>query len=131
MELLHQELSDKILKAFYEVYNQLNYGFREKVYQKSVAYELRLMGLLVEEEKLIPVYYKGILMGEYRADLVIEGKIILELKAQATIKDAHEAQLLHYLRAMPIELGFVLNFGLKPEFARKVYENSRKKIPKD
>ena len=128
MELLHKELTDKILKAFYEVYNQLNYGFREKIYQKSLAYELRQLGLVAEEEKPISVYYKGLLMGEYRADFVVEGKIILELKAQSTIKDPHEAQLLHYLRAMPIEVGLVLNFGIKPEFVRKVYDNSRKKF---
>lgn len=130
MELLHKELTDKILKAFYEVYNQLQYGFREKIYQKSLAYELRKLGLEVEEEKPISVYYKGLLMGEYRSDIVVDGKIILELKAQSTIKDSHEAQLLHYLRAMPIEVGLVLNFGLKPEFVRKVFNNNRKQIPK-
>lgn len=131
MELLYKDLTDKILKGFYEVYNQLQYGFREKIYQKSLTYELRQSGMEAEEEKLIPVYYKGMLMGEYRADLIIEQKIILELKAQNTIKDAHEAQLLHYLRAIPIEVGFVLNFGLKPEFTRKVFANSHKNLPKD
>lgn len=129
MELLHKDLTDKILKAFYEVYNQLQYGFREKIYQRSLAHELKLAGLEVEDEQVIPVYYKGIRMGEYRADIVIEKKVLLELKAQATIKDAHEAQLLHYLRAIPIEIGLVLNFGLKPEFTRKVFANSRKNLP--
>lgn len=81
MELLHKDLTDKILKTFYEVYNQLQYGFREKIYQKSLAFELRQLGMQVEAEKIIPVYYKGMLMGEYRADLIIEQKIILELKA--------------------------------------------------
>lgn len=131
MELLHQELTDKILKAFYEVYNHLHFGFREKIYQKSLVFELRQLGLEVEEEKSISVYYKGILMGEYRADIVVEGKVLLELKAQSTIKDPHEAQLLHYLRAMPLEVGLVLNFGNKPEFVRKVFANSRKNLPKN
>ena len=85
----------------------------------------------VEEEKRIPVYYKAMLMGEYRADMIIENKIILELKAQNTIKDAHEAQLLHYLRAIPIEVGFVLNFGIKPEFTRKIFANHRKNLPEN
>lgn len=131
MEILHKELTDKILKAFYEVYNQLKYGFRERIYQKALLYELQEMGLLVEEEKPISVFYKGMLMGKYRANLLVEGKIILELKAQATIKGEHEAQLLHYLRAMPIELGFVLNFGIKPEFERTIFTNNRKKIPQE
>ena len=131
MELLHKDLTDKILRAFYEVYNQLQHGFREKIYQKSLLYELRQLDLDVEEEQPISVYYKGLLMGEYRADLVVGGKIILELKAQNTIKDAHEAQLLNYLRAMPIEVGLVLNFGIKPEFTRKVFANARKKLPID
>lgn len=130
MELIHKELTDKILKAFYEVYNQLKYGFREKIYQKALRYELTQMGIQVEEEKPVSVYYKGMLMGEYRADLLVEKKIILELKAQSTIKGPHEAQLLNYLRAMPIEIGFVLNFGLKPEFERTVFDNARKKLPK-
>ena len=77
MELLHKEVTDKILKAFYEVYNHLHYGFKEKIYQKSLAYELRQLGLEIEEEKLISVYYKGMLMGEYRADLVVVGKSFL------------------------------------------------------
>ena len=131
MELLYKDLTDKILKAFYEVYNQLQYGFREKIYQKSLVYELRRSGMEVEEEKRIPVYYKAMLMGEYRADMIIENKIILELKAQNTIKDAHEAQLLHYLRAIPIEVGFVLNFGIKPEFTRKIFANHRKNLPEN
>ncbi len=87
------------------------------------------MGLGIEEEKLMSGYYKGMLMGKYRADVVVERKIILELKAQATIEDPHEAQLLHYLRAMPIEVGLVLNFGIKPEFLRKGYANSSKQRP--
>jgi len=94
-----------------------------------MAYELWQSGLEVEEERPISVFYKGLLMGEYRADLVVESKIVLEFKAQSTIKDPHEAQLLHYLRAMPIEVGLVLNFGIKPEFVRKVYANSRKQLP--
>ncbi len=130
MELLHKELTDKILKAFYEVYNQLKYGFREKIYQKALKYELTQLGVGVEEEQPISVYYKGMLMGKYQADLLVERRIILELKAQTTIKDVHEAQLLHYLRAMPIEIGFVLNFGIKPEFTRTVFDNARKGIPK-
>lgn len=130
MELLHKELTDKILKAFYEVYNQLKYGFREKIYQKALAYELMQLGIQVETEQPISIFYKGLWMGEYRADLLVERKVILELKAQPTIKDIHEIQLLQYLRAMPIEVGLILNFGIKPEFTRTIFDNARKNLPK-
>ena len=128
MELLHKELTDIILKTFYGVYNELQYGFWENVYEKAMLLELTESGLKVERQKTIEVFYKGRALGQYVTDLIVENKVILELKAQPMINEAHEAQLLHYLRATTFEVGLLLNFGNKPEFRRKVFANERKKF---
>jgi GxxExxY protein len=126
MGLLHQELTDVIIKTFYEVYNELGYGFLEKVYQNSLYLELKNKGYNVEAQKRINVYYKGTEVGEYFADLIVENTVILELKAADTIVQDFENQILNYLRATDCEVGLLLNFGKKPEFKRKIYENNRK-----
>ncbi|WP_268847002.1 GxxExxY protein [Flavobacterium aestivum] len=126
MGLLHQELTDVIIKTFYEVYNELGYGFLEKVYQNSLYLELKNKGYKVEAQKRISVYYKGTEVGEYFADLIVENTIILELKAADCIIKDFENQILNYLRATDCEVGLLLNFGKKPEFKRKIYENNRK-----
>lgn len=126
MELLHEELTDVIIKTFYEVYNELGYGFLERVYLNSLYLELKSKGLNVEAQRKIEVYYKGIEVGEYYADLIVENLIILELKAADSIAPAFENQILNYLRGTNCEVGLLLNFGKKPEFKRKVFENSRK-----
>ena len=126
MELLHEELTDVIIKTFYEVYNELGYGFLERVYQNSLYLELKSKGLKVEVQKKIEVYYKGIEVGEYYADLIVENSVILELKAADSIVPAFENQILNYLRGTNCEVGLLLNFGKKPEFKRKVFENNRK-----
>ena len=126
MELLHQELTNVIIKIFYEVYNELGYGFLEKVYQNSLYLELKNKGLKVETQKRLAVYYKGTEVGEYYADLIVEDKIILELKAADCIVKDFENQILNYLRATDCEVGLLLNFGKKPEFKRKIFENIRK-----
>lgn len=126
MELLHEELTNLIIKTFYEVYNELGYGFLEKVYQNSLYLELKNKGLKVEAQKRIPVFYKGTEVGEYFADLMVEDKIILELKAADYIVIEFENQILNYLRATDCEVGLLLNFGKKPEFKRKIFENDRK-----
>ena len=128
MELIHKDLTDKILKAYYTVYNELGYGFLENVYEKAMLYELQILGLKVERQKAVNVYYKGMVMGHYITDLIVEDKVILELKSQPEITEAHEAQLLHYLRGTTIEVGLLLNFGQKPAFRRKVFTNERKKF---
>ena len=127
MGLLHQELTDVIIKTFYEVYNELGYGFLEKVYQNSLYLELKNKGYKVEAQKKINVYYKGTEVGEYFADLIVENAVILELKAADGIVKDFENQILNYLRATDCEVGLLLNFGKKPEFKRKIYENNRKK----
>ncbi len=126
MELLHEELTNAIIKTFYEVYNELGYGFLEKVYQNSLYLELKNKGYKVEAKKKILVYYKGIEVGEYFADLLVEDLIILELKAADCIVKDFENQILNYLRGTDCEVGLLLNFGKKPEFRRKIFENHRK-----
>jgi GxxExxY protein len=128
MELLHKELTDKILKTYYDVYNELGFGFLEKVYQNSMFIELNYRGFQVEAQKRIKVFYKGYEVGEYYADLVVDGHVIIELKAAEYMVKEFEIQLINYLRGTSIEVGLLLNFGKKPEFVRKVFENSRKTL---
>ncbi len=128
MNLLHKDLTDSILKAYFDVYNELGYGFLEKIYQNSLYLELESRGFKVEAQKQIQVFYKNTEVGEYYADLIVNDLIILELKATEFIIQEHEWQLLNYLRATNIEVGLLLNFGTKPEFRRKVFDNARKKI---
>lgn len=126
MHLLHEDLTSLILKTFYEVYNELGFGFLEKVYQNALYNELKNNGFEVESQKQIKVYYKNIEVGEYYADLIVNDKVILELKATEAITEAHEFQLLNYLKSTNIEVGLLLNFGKKPEFCRKVFQNYKK-----
>ncbi len=126
MELKHSEITAAIIKAFFIVYNALGYGFLEKVYANALAKELRRMGYQVEREVRIDVYYQGEIVGEYFADLLVNGKVIIETKEAKELAPEHEAQLLNYLRATPYEVGLVLNFGPKPEYIRKAFNNSRK-----
>jgi GxxExxY protein len=128
MSLLHQELSDKILRAFFNVYNTLGYGFLEKVYENALFIELKSLNIYCERQKPIEVYFKSEKVGDYYADIVVENKIILELKAAESLVPEHEAQLLNYLKATEIEVGFLLNFGKKPEFKRMILENKLKSV---
>ena len=118
--MLYSSTSDIILKCFYEVYNRLGYGFLETVYKNALFQELTNNGLKCELEKGIHVFYKEYIVGEYYADIVVENNIILELKTIEAIGPAQEAQLINYLKATGIELGFLLNFGPKAEFRRKI-----------
>ena len=123
--LKHGELTEKILAAFYKVYNLLGYGFLEKVYENALTLELRKMGLIVKQQAPIQVYYDNELVGEYFADIVVDDKVIIELKSAGVIAQAHVSQLTNYLKATRHEVGLVLNFGPKPTFARRVFENGR------
>jgi GxxExxY protein len=126
LSLKHADVTELIIKAFYTVYNTLGYGFLEKVYSNALAIELRKLGLEVVQEARIAVYYERELVGEYSADLLVGGVVIVELKAAKRLLEEHEAQLLNYLKATPYEVGLVLNFGPKPEFKRKAFDNDRK-----
>ena len=124
--MIYRELSNRIIKAYYTVYNKLGYGFLEKVYENAFKLELESMGINVEQQKNIKVYYRENVVGDYFADLMVEQCIILELKAAESLCEEHEAQLLNYLRATSIELGFLFNFGKKAEFRRKIFTNDKK-----
>ena len=128
--MLHEELSGKILKAFFVVYNNLGHGFLEKVYENALMIELRKRGMNVEQQRRIDVFYDGYEVGEYYADILVNDSIILELKAAEVIAPEHEAQLINYLKAIEIELGFLLNFGPKPQFLRRILTNDKKQIHK-
>jgi GxxExxY protein len=122
-DYLHQGLTAEIIKRFYTVYNALGFGFLEKVYEKSLKYELQKTGLQVECQKPIYVYYENQLVGEYFADILVENKVIVELKAVDSLCIEHENQLINYLKATDIEVGLLLNFGKKPEVKRKIFTN--------
>ncbi|MBI5215033.1 MAG: GxxExxY protein [Ignavibacteriae bacterium] len=126
--MLHQDITDKIINAFYTVYNTLGSGFLEKVYENAFVIELEKKGLHVEQQKRIDVFYKGKKVGEYFADICVEGLVVLELKAAEGIAPEHEAQLINYLKATNIELGFLFNFGPKPIFIRRILTNDKKGI---
>jgi len=119
----HADLTEKIIQVFYRVYNTLGYGFLERVYENAMLIELANIGLLVERQKNIKVFYAGKEVGDYFADLIVEKKVIIELKAAVNISKEHEMQLINYLKATNIEVGLLLNFGKKPEFKRKVFTN--------
>jgi GxxExxY protein len=125
-KLLHAEITEPILAAFYSVYNVLGYGFLEKVYRNAMALELNERGIEVVAEAPIAVYYKGRTVGEYFADLLVADKVIVELKAAQAITPEHEAQILNYLRATPYEVGLLLNFGKTAEKTCFAYTNQRK-----
>lgn len=125
-DFLHTDLTSEIIRRFYIVYNKLGYGFLEKVYERALKYELVKAGLYVESQKPINVYYETELVGEYYADLLVENKVIVELKATEAICEEHENQLINYLKATEIEVGLLINFGKKPEVRRKVFSNINK-----
>jgi GxxExxY protein len=125
---LYKNVSDRVIRIFYEVYNDLGYGFLEKVYQNAMYFELKKEGYKVEAQKRINVFYKNQLVGEYFADIVINDVIILELKACECLMDMHKAQLINYLKATETEIGLLLNFGENPEIKRLIYTNDRKKL---
>jgi len=124
--LLHKELTDKIISCFYQVYNDLGYGFLERVYQNALYYALIDEGLKCATEMSIKVYHNNRVVGDYRADLLVENCVLLELKANEELSSANEKQLINYLKATDIEVGLLLNFGKKPQFKRKVFSNDRK-----
>jgi len=117
----HSKITETIIRAYYKVYNTLGYGFLEKVYENAMIIELRKQGLSAVRQKPINVLYEEEVVGEYFADLIVEGKVIIELKAKGKLLEEHEAQLINYLKATDIEVGLLMNFGTKPEFKRKVY----------
>lgn len=124
----HSEITDKIIRSFYTVYNKLGFGFLEKVYEHALLIELRKMGISVVNQFMIKVHYDGTEVGNYFADLFVEEKVIVEIKAAEGLIEEHEAQLVNYLKATNIEVGLLLNFGKTPSFKRKVFSNNYKTL---
>jgi GxxExxY protein len=124
----HKEITEKIIGVFYEVYNKLGHGFLESVYEKSLEVALNSLGIKVLRQIEIPVWFRHHQVGTFSADVLVEDCILLESKAARALDPSHQAQLLNYLRATEIEVGLLLNFGLKPEFKRLIFDNPRKSI---
>ena len=122
----HKELTDKIIKIFYRVYSKLGYGFLEKIYESAIAIELENENISAVRQAPIEVFYDQKLIGEYFADILVENKVIVEIKASRQLVEENEAQLLNYLKATKMEVGLLLNFGPKPEVKRKAFDNARK-----
>jgi len=126
-DLKHGSLTDKILKVFFDVYNELGHGFLESVYHRSLVLALESVGLNVCSRVAIPVWFRGHQVGHFEADVLVESCVLLELKAARSLDSSHYAQLRNYLRATDIEVGLLLNFGERPEFKRVVFDNLKKK----
>jgi len=123
MDMLHSELTEKIIKAFYKVYNTLGYGFLEKVYENVLVIELKKMGFHISQQYNIKVYYDGVIVGDYFADIIVEDNVIIELKSAESLREEHKFQLINYLKATEKEVGLLLNFGKTPEFKRAIFTN--------
>jgi len=122
MDLQHQDVTEAVIGAAFEVHNVLGYGFLEKVYQRAMAVELRARGFTAETEADIRVVYKGVEVGQYRADLFVNGCVLVELKVAAEYSPADEAQLLNELKATGVRVGLLINFGRrKVAFKRFVF----------
>ena len=128
-KLVHADLTEKLLGVYYDVFNEIGYSFLESVYRNAMHIALTEAELLVQREFPIPVWFRGHEIGQFRADLLVTNCVLLELKAVNALDRAHEAQILHYLRATEIEVGLLLNFGgSRPQFRRIVFANENKKI---
>ena len=125
-DIKYKELTEKIIKIFYKVYNKLGYGFLEKVYENAMIIEFGREGIPAVVQSPIKVSYEDEVIGEYYADILADDRVIVEIKATRTLASEHEAQLLNYLKATDFEVGILLNFEPKPEIKRKVFDNFRK-----
>lgn len=125
--LKHGEITDLIIKGLYEVYNELGSGFLESVYENALYIVLKGYGLAVEKQKGIDVHFRGNIIGEFRADLIVNDTVIVEAKATESLAPAHDAQLINYLKSTRIEVGLLINFGSEPEFKRYILDNTRKR----
>ena len=126
MTLLHSEITDGILKCFYLAGNRIGHGFLESVYQNVMYIELMEHGLRVRSKVRLPVRYAGRIVGDFEADLIVEDKVIIEVKAGRAIDPSAVAQTINYLKASDLEVGLILNFGPKLEFQRVVFDHARK-----
>ena len=117
-EIIEKDLSHTIIAAFYEVYNALGFGFLESIYAKALEIALRRRGIFVEREVGCEIYFAGERVGVHRADILVERRIIVEVKASRALADINKQQLLNYVSAFGLRLGILLHFGPKPSFHR-------------
>ena len=122
----YKELTEKIIEIFYRVYNKLCYGFLEKVYENAMMKEFKTTDIPAVSQYAINVVYEGEIIGEYFADILVDSKVIVEIKASESLAIENEAQLLNYLKATEIEVGLLLNYGPKPDLKCKAFNNTRK-----
>jgi GxxExxY protein len=127
--LVEEDLTRAVIGAYYEVYNTLAYGFLESVYSRALYLELGRRGLKVAREVSVDVYYKGDQVGFFRADMLVESRVVLEIKATSAVTPADRQQLLNCLRCSKLEVGLLLHFGPRPSFQRVVAENGRSTDP--
>ena len=125
--MLHKALTDKIIKAFFTVYDTLGYGFEENIYQNALVIELQEAGLSASQQHNIPVFYRGQAVGDHVADLLVEDVVVVELMAIETLREEHRVRILNSLKASDREIGLLLNFGVKPEFRRLAFPKDRKR----
>ena len=125
-KLLHADLTEKVIGIFYDVYNDLGYGFLESVYENGLSVAISEAGLRVARQKLIDVWYRGQKIGDFRADMIVNDILLLELKTANAIDHSFEKQTQNYLKATDLEVALILNFGPAPQFRRLVFENTRK-----
>jgi GxxExxY protein len=126
MELKCSETTGPLIDLFFSVYKRLGYGFSEPLYSKAMVVAGRKLGLKIEQEVKISIFFEGVDIGAYRPDLIVNDTVIAELKACKVLIPEHEAQLQNYLKATSFEVGFLFNFGPKAQYKRMVYENRRK-----
>ncbi len=124
----HAEITEKVIGIFYEVYNELGFGFLESIYEEAMALVLKQHGIEFQRQARVAVWFRGHKLGSYEADFLVAGVVMVELKAIKALESSHEVQLLHYLRSTEVEVGLLLNFGPKPQVRRFAFENSRKGI---
>ena len=123
----HQDLTKALIGIYYDVYNELGYGFLEKVYHNAFQIELRLRGYEFDSQKKLNVFYKKENVGDYVPDIIVNNAVIIELKCVEYMLESHEAQLINYLKATDCDVGLLLNFGKEPQFIRKIFTNDLKK----
>ncbi len=126
--LLHRDLTEKLIAIFYDVYNELGHGFLEAVYEQALCVALAERNIFFERQLAVPVWFHARQIGEYRADLAVERKVLIELKVGREIDRSWEKQVMNYLRATEFEVGLLFNFGPEPQFRRYLFTNDRKKI---
>jgi GxxExxY protein len=126
--LILGELTEKLIGVFFDIYNELGHGFLESVYKEAFSVSLAERSIFFQRQMGIPVWFHGHKIGDFRADLLVEGKVIVELKAGRTVETAWQKQLLNYLRATEIEVGLLFNFGPRADFRRLVFANDRKQF---